>query len=175
MKLLKYVFITLNLAALFVPFFYQSKIGEGVQGDRWIEWPGELEGKPLQMIELSGAEKSFLADFPGSVGRFTDGSREIIIRTIDRETRKLHPAADCLKGAGYTVKPMPLFVDREGRNWGRVEARRGGTVLEVREMIVDSRGNSWHDVSSWFWAGVLKRATGPYTAFIVSTNVSSLP
>lgn len=174
MKLLKYVFIALNLVALFIPFFFHSKTAEGVPGGRQIAWPRELEGKPLQMIELSGAEKSFLADFPGSVGRFTDGSRELIVRIIDRETRKLHPAADCLKGAGYTVKPLPLFVDREGRKWGRVEARRGSTVLEVREMIVDSRGSSWSDVSSWFWAGVLKRAKGPYTAFVVSTDGSAV-
>jgi hypothetical protein len=174
MKYLKYIFLALNLTAMIIPIFFHSKTAEGVPGGRQIEWPRELEGKPLQMIELSGAEKGFVADFPGAVGRFTDGSREIIVRLIDRETRKLHPAADCLKGAGYTVKPMPLFVDREGRNWGRVEARRANTVLEVREIIVDSRGNSWHDVSSWFWAGVLKRTIGPYTAFVVSTNASAL-
>ena len=141
---------------------------------RQTEWPRELEGKPLEMIELSGAEKFFLADFPGSVGRFTDGSRDIIVRIIDRETRKLHPAADCLKGSGYHVKPMPLLVDSEGRTWGRVEARRGTTVLEVREIIVDAQGNSWPDVSSWFWAGALKRAKGPYTAFVVSSSTSAL-
>lgn len=173
MKYLKYAFIALNLAALLVPFLYHGKAAAGSHGGGPIEWPQELEGRPLRMIGFTGAEKGFLADFPGSVGRFTDGSREIIIRIIDRETRKLHPAADCLKGGGYRVKPMPLFVDTEGRTWGRVEARRGNTVLEVREMIVDSRGNSWHDVSSWFWAGVLRRAKGPYTAFVVSTNVSS--
>jgi len=175
MKSLKRVFLVLNLVALFIPFFSQGGTAGGAPGSRQVEWPEELEGKPLQMIELSGAEKGFLADFPGSVGRFTDGSREIIVRIIDRETRKLHPAADCLKGAGYTVKPMPIFVDRQGRNWGRVKARRGNIVLEVREMIVDSRGNSWSDASSWFWAGVLKRTTGPYTAFVVSTHASASP
>lgn len=175
MKLLKYAFLALNLAAIFIPFLYHNKPAEGVSGNRKIEWPRELDGKPLRMIELSGAEKSFLADFPGHLGRFTDGSREIIVRLIDRETRKLHPAADCLKGAGYAVKPMPLFVDRDGRNWGRVEAKREGTVLEVRELIVDSRGNSWSDVSSWFWAGMLKRGERPYAAFVVSTNVPATP
>lgn len=168
MKILKYLFVILNLIAIVIPLFVEKKVSAGASIHRQYDWPKELDGRPLETIELSGVEKGFVADFPGAVGRFTDGSREIIIRIIDRETRKLHPAADCLKGAGYTVKPMPLFADREGRNWGRVKALRGSTVLEVREMIMDSEGESWHDVSSWYWAGLLKQAKPPYTAFVVS-------
>lgn len=175
MKIITCLFLSLNLAAAFIPFLVETGTGARTAAARHEDWPAELEGKPLERIELSGAEEGFLAGFPGAIGRFTDGSREIIVRKIDRETRMLHPAADCLKGAGYRVKPMPLFVDREGRNWGRVEARRGSTVLEVREMIVDSRGGSWHDVSSWFWAGLLGRAQGPYTAFVVSVSSPASP
>jgi len=169
MKWLKYVFIALNLAALFIPFVSRNTAAHVAPAFEQVAWPLELEGKQLQMIELSGAEKGFIADFPGAVGRFTDGSREVIVRILDHETRKLHPAADCLKGAGYRVKPMPLFVDREGRNWGRVEAARGRLTIEVREIIIDSRGNTWHDASSWFWACILNKAHGPFTAYVVST------
>ncbi len=170
MKILKYLFIVVNLIAIVIPFTLEKKTAAGASTHRQYDWPKQLEGKPLETIDLSGVEKGFLADFPGAAGRFTDGSREIIIRIIDRETRKLHPASDCLKGAGYRIKPLPLYVDSEGRNWGRVEATRGSTVLEVREIIMDSKGGSWQDVSSWYWAGILKRTRGPYTAIVVSTK-----
>jgi hypothetical protein len=169
--MLKYLFIVLNVIAIVMPLVVEKKATAGMPMLRQYDWPKQLEGRPLEAIELSGAEKGFVADFPGAVGRFTDGGREIIIRMIDRETRKLHPASDCLKGAGYKIKPMPLYVDSEGRNWGRVEATRGSTVLEVREIIMDSNGGSWHDVSSWYWAGILKRAKGPYTAVVVSSRL----
>lgn len=103
------------------------------------------------------------------LGRFTDGSREIIIRFISRPSRKLHSAADCLKGSGYTVEPRPIRVDRQGNYWGCMLAERGGTDrFHVCERIVDTAGNGWYDVSTWFWAALLERSEGPWWAVTVA-------
>src|SRR5262245_8115155 len=60
-------------------------------------WPAKFEGRDLKPLPLSSREERFVADFPGRVGRFTNGKREIIIRWVARETRALHPASDCFK------------------------------------------------------------------------------
>src|SRR5262245_27622965 len=64
-------------------------------------WPAEYEGRALSELPLTSRETAFVQDFPGRVGRFTDGQREIIIRWIGAPTRKLHSAADCFRGSGY--------------------------------------------------------------------------
>src|SRR5262245_3744823 len=66
-------------------------------------WPTEYEGRALIELPLTQRETAFVQDFPGRVGRFTDGTREIIIRWVGAPTRRLHSAADCFRGSGYAV------------------------------------------------------------------------
>lgn len=80
----------------------------------------------------------------------------------------LHPVVDCLKGFGYTVKPQPLFVDETGQRWGCVLAMRKDQTLRVHERIYDSAGQQWTDVSSWYWAALLGKTTGPWWAVTVA-------
>jgi hypothetical protein len=132
-------------------------------------WPAQLEGRTLTQLPLSPREERFAADFPGRVARFSDGRREIIIRWTPSETRALHPASDCFKGSGYSIKPLPAHVDPAGHRWGVFEARRGDEALRVYERIYDSADNeSWSDVSSWYWHATMRKTSGGWWAVTVA-------
>lgn len=133
------------------------------------EWPAHFEGKPLRALPLNALEQSFAAGFPGRMARFTDGRREIILRWVSEDTRKLHPASDCFRGAGYTVTPQPAIVDAQGARWGSFTATRGGQRLEVRERIYDTSNQQWTDVSAWYWAAATGQSRGPWWAVTLAT------
>lgn len=116
-------------------------------------WPAEFEGQSLIKQPLTEREQKFTQDFPGKIARFTmrDG-REIILRWVTQGTRALHPASDCFRGMGYSIHPQPLTVDAHGNRWGTFEAERGNETLLVRERIYSpTTGETWTDVSSWYW------------------------
>ena len=131
-------------------------------------WPVQFEGRPLRQLPLTALEQRFAESFPGRLGRFSDGEREIILRWVPRETRKLHPAADCFKASGYELTMQPSEIDANGGRWGRFLARRGATALSVRERVHDAAGNSWTDVSSWYWAAFWRRSNGPWWAVTIA-------
>jgi hypothetical protein len=136
------------------------------------EWPTHFAGKPLHTLSLGAREERFAADFPGRIGRFSDGEREIVIRWVSRETRKLHAASDCFRGIGYSITPRPLAVDKDGARWGTFVARRGEERLDVRERIYDAHGNQWTDVSAWYWAATTGKSQGPWWAVTIASRVS---
>lgn len=155
-------FVLMVLLAALRPFTNEPSV-QHARG-AFPGWPSEFEGKSLVELPLSAREQGFVADFPGEVGRFSDGDREIIIRWIEKESRKLHPAADCFKGAGYEVTPLPIQKDGAGQTWGCFAAQRDLKNLSVCEQIRDQTGQTWSDVSSWFWAAFLGRTSGPWWA-----------
>ena len=120
-------------------------------------WPSHFDGLPLRELPLSEREARFAEGFPGRIGRFTDGRREIVLRWVAEETRMLHPAADCFEGLGYAVRRLP---PEDG--WGRFEASKGDEFLLVRERIADESGGAWTDVSAWYWAAFWERTPGPW-------------
>lgn len=130
-------------------------------------WPTTFEGRALTPLEPSEREARFAAGFPGKVAAFTDGERTILLRWVARETRKLHPAAHCLRGLGYAVRPGPVWRDAAGRNWGTTRAERGGRSWTVRERICDAGGVEWTDVSAWWWDAWRGRSGGPWWAATV--------
>jgi len=132
-------------------------------------WPAQLEGRDLTQLPLSSREERFAADFPGRIARFSDGRREIIIRWVARETRALHPASDCFKGLGYSIKPLSARLDPDGHRWGAFEARRGDEALRVHERIYDSADKeSWSDVSTWYWQAMMGKTSGGWWAVTVA-------
>jgi hypothetical protein len=131
-------------------------------------WPATFEGRPLRALELTDIERRFAQSFPGRIGRFSDGRREIVMRWIASPTRKLHAAADCFKGSGYRVTPLPLQTT-DGALWGAFSAERGNQRLTVREAIVDTNRRRWTDVSAWYWAVVRDETPGPWWAITVAT------
>jgi len=131
-------------------------------------WPTAHEGRALTELPLSEREVAFLRDFPGRVGRFSDGRREIIIRFVSAATRRLHPAADCFRASGYKVVPIPAMRDRSGATMGCFRALRGSEELRVCEMIRDERGGSFSDVSAWYWHALFGSSPAPWWSFVVA-------
>ena len=132
------------------------------------EWPANFEGQTLRPLPLTERELRFGEDFPGKIGRFTDGKREVIIRWVSEATRRLHRASDCFEGIGFSIRPLPLHVDENGSRWSRFIAVRGKERLRVRERIYTDTGESWTDVSSWYWASVQETSAGPWWAITVA-------
>jgi len=131
-------------------------------------WPTEYEGRALRELPLTPKEAAFLQDFPGRVGRFTDGSREIIIRWVGTPTRRLHAAADCFRGSGYAITPIAARKRSDGTTMGCFRATLRGASMTVCEVIRDDRGGSWSDVSAWYWDGMLRASAPPWWSFVVA-------
>jgi hypothetical protein len=131
-------------------------------------WPARHEGKLLRQLPLTALELRFQEAFPGRLGRFSDGKREIILRWVAQETRMLHPAIDCFRGSGYEVTKPSLSRDSEGLHWGRFIATREGKSFVVTERIYDGQGRGWTDVSSWYWAAWWKQSSAPWWAITVA-------
>lgn len=133
-----------------------------------VEWPTAFDDVRLEPLRLSASELAFSADFPGSIARFAAGEREIVVRYVTEATRRLHPAADCLRATGYDVAAIGPLVDDRGRLWASSIARRGDRSWRVLERIVDpSTAQVFTDASSWWWAAVLERSVGPWWAWTV--------
>ena len=94
--------ISAALAAL-APFVPHGTERAAQAAANFPGWPTAFEGRPLTELPLSSREQSFGRDFPGRIGRFSDGTREVILRWVADPTRRLHPASDCFKGSGYAV------------------------------------------------------------------------
>lgn len=144
-------FLILCLGAALLPLVDGVTRQEVIANDvSFPGWPETFEGKPLTRLPLSPLETAFQKDFPGQLARFTDGRREIIFRWVTQKTRKLHPSSDCFKASGYGITPLPLEI-RDGEQWSRFTANRGGQKLVVSERIHAGNGGQWSDFSTWYW------------------------
>jgi DMSO/TMAO reductase YedYZ molybdopterin-dependent catalytic subunit len=130
-------------------------------------WPDTYEGRSLKPLSLTDRETRFLTGFPGKMAKFTDGSRLILLRWVSRSTRKLHPAVDCFRGAGHSVRPSRILRDSAGKSWGCFIATKGKESVRVLEQIYDSSGRCWSDVSAWYWDALMKRSYGPWWAVTI--------
>src|SRR5882724_7543165 len=106
-------------------------------------WPTSFAGRPLMRLPLRSVEQHFAAQFPGRIGRFSDGQSNIIVRLVDRPTRLLHSAADCFRGIGYQVGGAQVRQDADGVQWSCFQAERAGQQRRVCERIYDAQGGAW--------------------------------
>lgn len=132
------------------------------------ELPADWQGRPLRPLALSDVEQRFARRFPGSVARLTDGRDVLVLRTVQRPTRMLHPAADCYRGLGWHVGAQQLQQADDGALWRCFEVDRAGQRLRVCERIVDAQGRGFTDTSAWYWAAALGQSTGPWQALTVA-------
>ncbi len=160
----------LHLSACLVPFLEPPKIGSSQTQTSQL-WPTQFQGEPLTRLPMTKQELGFTQTFPGKIARFTDGTRELIIRHIEYPSRMVHPSADCLRGSGYSIEPQPISRDQNSQLWGCVLANRAGKTYRVCERIYDQSGNSWYDVSSWFWSALLNQRQGPWKAITIAEQI----
>ena len=133
------------------------------------EFPAEWEGRPLRPLVLTDVETRFARQFPGNIARLTDGQQVLVLRTVLRPTRMLHPAADCYRGVGWSIDRQQLQPDASNQLWRCFEAERDGRRMRVCEHIVDAQGRVFTDTSSWFWAAALEQSRGPWQALTVAS------
>lgn len=128
-------------------------------------WPARYEGRPLTRIAPAPEDRFLARQFPGQVARFSDGRRQIVLRRVAAATRMLHPASDCFRAIGYTATPAPMRLSPDGEPASCFTATRDGRTLTACEQVRDaSSGESWPDISSWYWSALLGRSQGPWTA-----------
>jgi hypothetical protein len=151
------------------PFLEPGELNESVLDSRVPPWPETFQGRTLRQIPLSERERGFLSGFPGSVARFTDGERDIVLRWVLQPTRQLHPAEDCYRGSGYQIRESRIMEDRERATWRCFSATRSEGTREVCENIRDAE-RRWTDVSSWYWAATLKRSEGPWLVTTIAQD-----
>jgi hypothetical protein len=134
-----------------------------------IELPSQWNGRPVRPLVLTEVEQRFARQFPGAIARMTDGEQVVVLRTVLRPTRMLHPAADCYRGIGWRVQDAKLQQDGSQKLWRCFTASRNGQGLHVCERIVDAKGQSFTDASAWYWAALLGQTSGPWQAFTVAS------
>jgi hypothetical protein len=133
------------------------------------ELPSQWHGRPLRPLALSEVEQRFARLFPGTLARVTDGEQVLVLRTVLRPTRMLHPATDCYRGLGWAVRHQQLEQDAQALLWRCFEAERAGQRLRVCERIVDAQGRGFTDTSAWYWAALMNESPGPWQAVTVAS------
>lgn len=133
------------------------------------EFPSQWQGRPLRPLVLTEVEQRFARQFPGSLARLTDDQEVLVVRTVLRPTRMLHPAADCYRGLGWRVTHVHLHQDADQRLWRCFDAQHSGQRLRVCERIEDAQGHGYTDTSAWYWSALMHPSRGPWTAFTVAS------
>jgi hypothetical protein len=162
------VFLAAAAAAAAAPLLVHKGDAAVMAGKNFPGWPERYEGRALVELPLTQREAAFVHDFPGRVGRFSDGRREIIIRFVGAPTRLLHPSADCFRASGYAVTPLPMRRDQGGAPMACFRAEHGSDAFTICEIIRDAQGASWPDVSAWYWSALLGSSGGPWWSFVVA-------
>jgi hypothetical protein len=166
-------FLASSAAAAMTPWTIGAKHGAPANAVPFPGWPDTYDGRPLTEFPLTAREAVFLRDFPGRVGRFSDGEREIIIRFVGAPTRLVHSAADCFRANGYAITPAAVRRNRSGLLMASFSASLHGETLTVSELLIDSHGGSWPDVSAWYWNALLGGTNPPWWSFVVAEKSAS--
>ena len=161
-------FLAAAVAAAVAPLLAHKGDAAVMANKDFPGWPAQYEGRALVELPLTQREAAFVRDFPGRVGRFSDGQREIIIRFVGAPTRLLHPSADCFRASGYAVTPLPMRRDQGGAPMACFRTEHGSDAFTICEIIRDDQGASWPDVSAWYWSAMLGSSGGPWWSFVVS-------
>jgi exosortase/archaeosortase family protein len=165
--------VVVALVVAILPFL-KSPSPKAAVADNFCGWPREFEGKPLRQMEDSAALLEFSRGFPGKVGLFSDGENVVWLRWITSETRQVHPSSDCYRGLGYEISYRPSITDRSGNRWNTFEAYKNGRHVFVRERIFDSSGQSWDDVSAWYWSAVFGKTRPVWWSVTVSGHEDAI-
>lgn len=137
--------------------------------DGFPGWPQSYEGAALTALPLTARETALARDFPGRIGRFSDGRREIVLRWVSEPTRRLHPAADCFRGLGYAIVPIALRRTSDGAGMGCFRAKGTAGEHTVCEGLRSASGRaSWSDVSAWYWETLFDGRSGPWWSVVVA-------
>lgn len=126
-----------------------------------------FQGVPVTRVALNEAEATFYRDFPGTIAVYESGHDKLIVRRVNRATRKLHPASHCLRAEGFRIGEETVVEDGEGR-WVSYTVTRNGENFQVKEHVTcPASGRSWPEISAWFWQAFFHPGEGPWEAVTV--------
>jgi exosortase/archaeosortase family protein len=166
-KHLQWSLVSLCVASALLPFTAHPTNGAGVIEPTPV-WPNTINGANLIAVDSLREEQAFAADFPGHMKRFTDGTNSYFVRCVNKDTRQLHPSSDCFKGLGYAVESKPIVIGADGHRWSSFLASKDQNKYLVMERIYNDHGDSWTDVSEWYWAACLGKSQGPWFAVTIA-------
>ncbi|HCE46010.1 MAG TPA: hypothetical protein DET40_20890 [Lentisphaeria bacterium] len=165
-------FVFFCIIAAVIPLLDDGRNLENPAVDGDIVFPEGIEIGTMSEIGLSSKEKIFFSKFPGKAAKFSDGTRTMILRTVNTPTRLLHPAMECFRGMGYSTSGNGIQLDSRKRMWGVFSASHpDGGAYRVREIVFDSEGKSWSDISAWYWNAEFSLSTGPWTSVLTVEKV----
>lgn len=153
----------LLLAVSLGPIFAMTKIARAQDvpsPSAPVAWPQKWKGEWLEPMPLSRAEREFAKNFPGKIGVFQAGQRTVILKQIEKPTRKLHSITDCLKATGNQVTPMGP---------GKYVSTGATGSQSIEETIFKhypGHETRWTDVSEWFWSASRASASGPWIVVV---------
>jgi exosortase/archaeosortase family protein len=120
---------------------------------------------PLVPLPVTAEERAFAKSFPGQLSSHGWGGRQVILREVQKATRRLHPSRDCLRAAGFETSEAITVVRPDGTRWARFTASRTGERRVVHERVVSLRdGTAWTDVTAWYWHALRRPLNGPWRA-----------
>jgi len=157
------------VAAFSLPLLIHSQCV--VESRSFAGWPTTFENRNLTPIQLSGVTARFAEGFPGKIAVFSVADTRVVYRWLPQPTRQLHPASNCYKAGGYEISWLPAYTDNENHKWSQFEATKGSEKLRVRERLYDEKEQSWTDVSSWYWAAMLRQSEGPWWTVTVTERL----
>jgi hypothetical protein len=164
----KLILIVCALLATVAPLVFAELQIKSGEASSFPGWPSEYEGKPLIRLELTDKEEVFVEGFPGKISRFSDGSREMIIRWVEQPTRKLHPASDCFRGNGYHITHQPIHINEYGVEMGCFTASKDLIRLTVCEYLVARDGKGWSDISAWYWEALFAESSKGWMSYVIA-------
>jgi len=127
-------------------------------------WPDSFEGRPWTRIRRAEGPATVFAPLPMASAVFRQEERKVVLRWIPRPTRRVHPAADCFRARGYAVERARLVRDASGSTWSEFTVGREDERWRVRERLFSESGETWTDVSAWFWSVWRRPGSGPWWA-----------
>ena len=128
------------------------------------------QGTPVTRIALSPTEKNFYGNFPGSIAVYGAADFKLIVRQVNRATRKLHPASHCMRAEGFRIGEKRV-VEENRKRWLSYSVTRGGDTFFVKENITcTANGQNWAEISAWYWHAFFKPGDGPWEAVTVIQN-----
>ena len=130
------------------------------------------QGAPLTQIPLTPAEKNFYGNFPGSIAVYESADFKLIVRRVNRATRKLHPASHCLRAEGFRIGEKTV-IDEGRALWISYSAIRDSDSYLVTEHIsCPATQQSWPEISAWYWHAFFHSGDGPWEAVAVISKPS---
>lgn len=163
----RFQFLIVCLAAAFLPLVPAGFVAADQGPGRFPGWVDRWDGVPLKRLPFTWRERRLAEGFPGPAALFTDGSRQLVLRYAEQPTRRMRPAFDCFRQAGFTVSRLPGYTDSRQRVWSAFRAVKAGETWRVSERVSDLTGRQWNDASDWYLPAAFARTAGPWWDVVV--------